>query len=74
MMYVAIPNFTGHPAISIPTGYTDHNLPLSVQLIGRHWEEHTLLRVSNAIEHMYAKQKPQAYYDVYTAAGQASKP
>jgi aspartyl-tRNA(Asn)/glutamyl-tRNA(Gln) amidotransferase subunit A len=43
-------NFTGHPAISIPCGFSREGLPIGMQLIGRRWDEATLLGVARAYE------------------------
>lgn len=43
-------NFTGHPAISIPCGFTRDDLPLGIQLIGHHWGEARLLQLALAYE------------------------
>lgn len=43
-------NVTGHPAISMPTGLSKSGLPLSVQIVGRHFDEPTVLRVAAALE------------------------
>ncbi|HTU35305.1 MAG TPA: amidase [Candidatus Acidoferrum sp.] len=43
-------NFTGHPAISIPCGFTRDGLPIGMQLIGPHWSEARLLAVAAAYE------------------------
>jgi aspartyl-tRNA(Asn)/glutamyl-tRNA(Gln) amidotransferase subunit A len=42
-------NLTGHPAICIPAGFSG-GLPLSIQLVGRAFEEAMLLRISHAFE------------------------
>src|SRR6267378_2645710 len=39
-------NFTGHPAISVPCGFTRDGLPIGLQLIGRRFDESTLLRIA----------------------------
>jgi aspartyl-tRNA(Asn)/glutamyl-tRNA(Gln) amidotransferase subunit A len=39
-------NFTGLPAISIPCGFTRDGLPIGLQLIGRAFDEATLLRIA----------------------------
>ena len=43
-------NFTGHPAISIPCGFTREGLPLGLQLIGPRWSEAKLLAIALAYE------------------------
>ena len=43
-------DLTGSPAISVPFGFTTDGLPLAVQLIGRHYDEATLLRAAHALE------------------------
>jgi amidase len=43
-------NVSGQPAASIPAGFSDRGLPLSVQLIGRPHDETTLLSLSAQLE------------------------
>jgi aspartyl-tRNA(Asn)/glutamyl-tRNA(Gln) amidotransferase subunit A len=43
-------NFTGHPAISIPCGFTSAGLPAGLQLIGARWGEARLLSIALAYE------------------------
>jgi amidase len=48
--FTSVWNLTGHPAASIPAGFTDSGLPRAVQLVGRPHEETTLLSLSSQIE------------------------
>jgi aspartyl-tRNA(Asn)/glutamyl-tRNA(Gln) amidotransferase subunit A len=43
-------NLAGVPAISVPCGFTNTGLPIGLQLIGRHTEEHLVLRIAQALE------------------------
>ncbi len=43
-------NLAGIPGVSIPCGFTGDNLPVGVQLMGRHFDEITLLKVARAFE------------------------
>ena len=43
-------NLSGHPALNLPCGLRD-GLPVGLQLVGRRWQESTLLRVAYAFEH-----------------------
>ncbi|MBI4691345.1 MAG: Asp-tRNA(Asn)/Glu-tRNA(Gln) amidotransferase subunit GatA [Nitrospirae bacterium] len=43
-------NLAGVPGISIPCGFTSNNLPIGLQLIGKHFDEETILKVSYAYE------------------------
>jgi aspartyl-tRNA(Asn)/glutamyl-tRNA(Gln) amidotransferase subunit A len=54
-------NLTGHPAISIPCGFTRAGLPIGLQLIGPHWSEARLLSIALAYEDAteWHKRRPQ---------------
>jgi aspartyl-tRNA(Asn)/glutamyl-tRNA(Gln) amidotransferase subunit A len=43
-------NLTGLPAISVPCGFSTENLPIGLQIIGRPFEEATVLRVAHAYQ------------------------
>lgn len=43
-------NLTGHPAMSIPSGWHSTGLPMGAQMIARPFEESTLLRAGHALE------------------------
>jgi aspartyl-tRNA(Asn)/glutamyl-tRNA(Gln) amidotransferase subunit A len=43
-------DITGQPAISVPCGFDPQGLPIGLQIIGRPWEEETVLRLAHAYE------------------------
>ena len=43
-------NVTGHPAMSVPVGLAAGGLPLSVQIVGRPFDEAMVFRVGRAME------------------------
>ena len=43
-------NMTGLPAISVPCGFTPDGLPIGLQIVGRPFEETTVLRLAYAYE------------------------
>jgi aspartyl-tRNA(Asn)/glutamyl-tRNA(Gln) amidotransferase subunit A len=43
-------NLTGHPALSVPCGLATSGLPIGLQLVGRQFDEATLLRLGHAYE------------------------
>jgi len=45
-------NFTGHPAASIPAGFTEDGLPAGMQVVGRRFADEAVLAASAALEHV----------------------
>jgi len=45
-------NMTGHPAASIPCGWTSDGLPIGMQIVGKRFDELTVLQVSKAFEEL----------------------
>ncbi|HXU91816.1 MAG TPA: amidase [Methylomirabilota bacterium] len=43
-------NFSGHPACSLPCGFSSDGLPIGMQLVGRPFDEATVLRVADAYQ------------------------
>ena len=51
---------TGHPAISVPCGFTDEGLPVGIQIVGRHQSEFAVLQLAYAFQEAtgFWKQRP----------------
>ena len=54
-------NITGHPAASIPCGWSKDGLPIGMQIVGRRFDELTVLQVSKAFEKLvpWQNKKPK---------------
>jgi amidase len=44
-------NYTGHPALALPVGKASDGLPVSMQLVGRFFDDPLLMRVAYAYQH-----------------------
>ena len=51
----------GHPAISVPCGFTPEGLPVGVQIVGRHQADFAILQLAHAFEQatQFWQQRPQ---------------
>jgi aspartyl-tRNA(Asn)/glutamyl-tRNA(Gln) amidotransferase subunit A len=49
-IYTVTGDLVGVPGISVPCGKTRAGLPIGLQVLGRHFDEGTVLRVANAVE------------------------
>ena len=48
---IAVPfNLTLHPVQTVRAGFFEDGMPIGAQIIGRHWDEATVLRVAHAFE------------------------
>ena len=50
LRFVQLANFTGVPAVTVPAGYDDNNLPIGLQFIAKWYDEATLLRIAKTSE------------------------
>ncbi|MBI3329322.1 MAG: amidase [Nitrospinae bacterium] len=50
-------DLTGSPGLSVPFGWSREGLPIGVQVVGRHFDEATVLRVGIALEARHAATK-----------------
>jgi aspartyl-tRNA(Asn)/glutamyl-tRNA(Gln) amidotransferase subunit A len=49
-IYTVTADLAGVPGVSVPCGQSQSGLPIGLQILGRHFDESTVLRVANAIE------------------------
>jgi aspartyl-tRNA(Asn)/glutamyl-tRNA(Gln) amidotransferase subunit A len=57
--YTIAVNLAGLPALSIPCGFNSEQLPIGFQLIGKPFQEETLLAIGNLFEHNHT------YHTIY---------
>jgi aspartyl-tRNA(Asn)/glutamyl-tRNA(Gln) amidotransferase subunit A len=49
-IYTVTADLAGIPGISVPCGETKEKLPIGLQILARHFDESTMLRVAQASE------------------------
>ncbi|MBZ4420108.1 amidase [Myxococcus sp. RHSTA-1-4] len=64
MRFVRLANLTGFPALSVPAGFDRAGLPVGVQLTGRPYEEHLLLRLGRVVERATETRPPPIHVSV----------
>jgi aspartyl-tRNA(Asn)/glutamyl-tRNA(Gln) amidotransferase subunit A len=57
-------NLTGQPAATVPCGFSSDGLPIGLQIVGRRFDEATVLRASAAFEALrpWAQRRPGAFH------------
>ncbi len=50
-IYTVTADLAGVPGISVPCGQSRDGLPIGLQILGRHFDEATLIRLGHALEH-----------------------
>ncbi len=50
-IYTVTGDLAGVPGISVPCGKSKSGLPIGLQILGRHFDESTVLRLGHAVEH-----------------------
>jgi aspartyl-tRNA(Asn)/glutamyl-tRNA(Gln) amidotransferase subunit A len=63
MSYTYPFNMSGLPAASIPCGWTNKGLPVGMQIVGRRYDEKTVLQVSKAFEEIAPWQEKRPKFD-----------
>jgi aspartyl-tRNA(Asn)/glutamyl-tRNA(Gln) amidotransferase subunit A len=54
-------NLTMQPAASVPCGFGDEGLPVAFQLVGRRYDDSTVLRAARAYEKAHPFKMPEGY-------------
>jgi aspartyl-tRNA(Asn)/glutamyl-tRNA(Gln) amidotransferase subunit A len=54
-IYTVTADLVGIPGISVPCGVTRENLPIGLQILGKHFDEGKILRLAHVVEHMQAQ-------------------
>jgi len=49
-IYTVTANLVGVPGISLPCGNNREGLPLGIQILGKHFDESTVVRLAHAVE------------------------
>ena len=44
-------NYTGHPALALPVGKSSNGLPVSMQLVGRFFDDSLVMKTAYAYQH-----------------------
>jgi len=57
-IYTVTADLAGIPGISIPCGETREKLPIGLQVLGRHFDEATILRIAHWYEQARAEAAP----------------
>jgi len=55
-IYTVTADLVGVPGISVPCGNTKSGLPIGLQILGKHFDEFTILQLAHAYEHALAAQ------------------
>jgi len=53
-IFTVTASLAGIPGVSVPCGRSKTGLPIGMQILGRHFEEGTILRLAHALEHTRA--------------------
>jgi len=64
MRFMPPANLLGFPAITFPVGYDEHGMPMAMQVMGRPWMEHVLLRLARLAGAHVKRRAPARRYEV----------
>ena len=60
-IYTVVGDLVGVPGISVPCGQTKTGLPIGLQILGKHFDESTVLRLGHAVEHGMSARRDGAH-------------
>lgn len=63
-------NVTGHPALAVPSGFDREAMPLGFQIVGRAFDEATVLRIGDAYQRATAHPRRRPPLDAPAPAGE----
>ena len=64
MRFVTLGNLVGIPAITVPVGYDREDLPIGMQFMANHWQEHLLLRLAAQTEQILQRKAPKLHFNL----------
>ena len=53
-IFTVTASLAGIPGLSVPCGNNSEGLPIGLQVLGKHFDEATVLRVGHVVEHALA--------------------
>lgn len=59
-IYTVTADLAGIPGISVPCGHTKAGLPIGLQILGKHFDEGTILRIAHVVEHELSSPRGEA--------------
>ena len=64
MKFINFVNFSGLPAVSVPAGYDDNQLPIGLQFVAKWFDEATLLRIAKVSEEILGnkRKRPDGFW------------
>jgi len=60
--FARLANLSGFPAVAVPAGYDNAGLPVSLQMMGRPWEEDLLLQLAHVVEQRVERKLPAVHH------------
>ncbi len=56
-IYTVTANLVGVPGITVPCGKSKEGLPIGLQILGKHFDEATVLKTAHVVEHALARKR-----------------